>query len=155
MASCCFIFLFYFIFCLLKAAPAAYGGSQARGQIKAVAAGLHHSHSNARSLTHRARPGIEPASFWILVRFVSPEPQQELPKLAFKYYCLEVLLCCWGIMFQCCRCYAQVWPLAQELACATDAAKNKKQNYCLARSWNFYLSFTPFHFPIIWFDQIS
>ena len=27
----------------------AYGGSQARGLIGAVAAGLHHSHSNARS----------------------------------------------------------------------------------------------------------
>ena len=34
------------------AAPAAYGGSLARGQIEATAAGLHHSHSNARSLTH-------------------------------------------------------------------------------------------------------
>ena len=26
-----------------------YGGSQARGQIRAVAAGVHHSHSNAGS----------------------------------------------------------------------------------------------------------
>ena len=34
------------------AAPAAYGGSQARGQIRATAAGLHHSHSNARSKPH-------------------------------------------------------------------------------------------------------
>ena len=33
----------------LGGAPAAYGGSQARGRIKAVAADLHHSHSNARS----------------------------------------------------------------------------------------------------------
>ena len=46
-----FVFvLFYFYFYLLfRAAPAAYGGSQARGQIRAIAAGLHHSHSNARS----------------------------------------------------------------------------------------------------------
>ena len=29
--------------------PAAYGGSQTRGQVRAVAAGLHHSHSDARS----------------------------------------------------------------------------------------------------------
>ena len=35
----------YFFF-LFRAAPAAYGGSQARGQIGAVAASLHHSHSN-------------------------------------------------------------------------------------------------------------
>ena len=34
------------------AAPAAYGGSQARGPIGAVAAGLHHSHSNAESEPH-------------------------------------------------------------------------------------------------------
>ena len=36
-------------FCLFRAAPEAHGGSQARGQIRAVAAGLYHSHSNARS----------------------------------------------------------------------------------------------------------
>ena len=33
--------------------------------------------SNAGSLTHWARPGIEPASSWILVSFVSTAPQQE------------------------------------------------------------------------------
>ena len=35
--------------CLFRATPTAYGGSQARGPIGAVAAGLHHSQSNARS----------------------------------------------------------------------------------------------------------
>ena len=46
-------FLFQFLlFCFLKAAPVAYGSSQARGQIGAVATGLRHSHSNAGSLTH-------------------------------------------------------------------------------------------------------
>ena len=34
---------------LFGAAPAAYGGSQARDRIGAVAAGLHHSHSNTGS----------------------------------------------------------------------------------------------------------
>ena len=38
-----------FFFCLFRVAPAAYGGSQARGLIRAVAASLHHSHSHARS----------------------------------------------------------------------------------------------------------
>ena len=33
----------------LRAAPTAYGGSQSRGPIRAVAASLHHSHSNAGS----------------------------------------------------------------------------------------------------------
>ena len=34
------------------AAPMAYGGSQARGQIRAVVASLHHSHSNLGSELH-------------------------------------------------------------------------------------------------------
>ena len=33
---------------------------------------------SAGSLTHGVRPGIEPASSWILVGFVSAAPQQEL-----------------------------------------------------------------------------
>jgi len=46
----CFLILFLFIFYVLlfRAAPSAYGGSQARG-IGAMAAGLHHSHSNTGS----------------------------------------------------------------------------------------------------------
>ena len=37
---------------IFRAAPEAYGSSQARGQIKAAAAGLCYSHSNVGSLTH-------------------------------------------------------------------------------------------------------
>ena len=40
------IYLFVLIF---RASPTAYGGSQASGQIRAVAADLGHSHSNAGS----------------------------------------------------------------------------------------------------------
>ena len=46
------IFLFIFFSLLGGAAPAAYGGSQARGLIRAVAAGLRLSHSNSRSEPH-------------------------------------------------------------------------------------------------------
>ena len=42
---CFFIFPF-------RAAPMAYGGPQARGQIGAAAASLHHSHSNEGSELH-------------------------------------------------------------------------------------------------------
>ena len=49
-----------------------------RGWIGAVAAGLHHSHSTARYLTHWARPGIKPSSSWILVRLLSTEPRWDL-----------------------------------------------------------------------------
>ena len=38
------------------------------------------AHNNAESLTHWARPRIEPSSSWILVRFVTAEPRQELPR---------------------------------------------------------------------------
>ena len=41
--------LFYFFFCHFRATPAAYGGSQARGRIGAIAASLCHSHSNKES----------------------------------------------------------------------------------------------------------
>ena len=80
---------FFFFFGLFTAAPVAHGSSQARGQIRATAAGLHHSriqaesatytiaHNNAGSLTHWVRPGMEPASSWILVGFVTTERQWE------------------------------------------------------------------------------
>ena len=42
-------FFSFFVFCLFRTAPEAYGGSQARGQIGAVASGLRHSHGNAGS----------------------------------------------------------------------------------------------------------
>ena len=41
--------LFFFFFCLSRAAPEAYGSSQARGRVGALAAGLHHSHTNTGS----------------------------------------------------------------------------------------------------------
>ena len=43
---------FFFCLCPFRATHSAYGGSQARGLIGAVAAGLHHSHSNTRSKLH-------------------------------------------------------------------------------------------------------
>ena len=49
MTDLLLFFKILFIFCLFRAAPAAYGSSQARGQFGAVAAGLRHSHSNTRS----------------------------------------------------------------------------------------------------------
>ena len=44
-----------FLFLFFRAIPVAYGSSQARGWITAVAAGLHHSHSNAKS-----KPQLQP-----------------------------------------------------------------------------------------------
>ena len=47
-------------------------------QIWAVSVTYTTAHSNARSLTHWARPEMEPASSWMLVKFISAEPQREL-----------------------------------------------------------------------------
>ena len=43
------LILFIYLFRLFRAVPAACGGFQARGLIRATAAGLRHSHSNTRS----------------------------------------------------------------------------------------------------------
>ena len=44
-----FSFLFFFLsFCCFRATPLAYGGSQARGQIRAIAVCLSQSHNKAR-----------------------------------------------------------------------------------------------------------
>ena len=68
----------------------AYGGSQARGLIGAIAAGLDHSHSNmgsatyttvhsnTGSLTHGVRPGTKSTNSQFLVGFISAVPRQEL-----------------------------------------------------------------------------
>ena len=45
-------FSLVFGFLFFRAAPVAYGGSQARALIRAAAAGLHHSHSNTGSEPH-------------------------------------------------------------------------------------------------------
>ena len=91
----CFVFLFLFWpFCLFffRAAPSAYGGTQARGRIGAAAASLQPQqyqiratsstyttvHGNARSWTHWVRPGIKPATSWLLVRIISAAPWWEL-----------------------------------------------------------------------------
>ena len=53
-----FLSLVFFFFCLFAIswiAPTAYGGSQARGPIGAVAASLHQSHSNSGS-----EPSLQP-----------------------------------------------------------------------------------------------
>ena len=47
------IFFCFFFFLSFRAAPAAYGCSQARGWIGATAASLHQSYSNARSASHQ------------------------------------------------------------------------------------------------------
>ena len=59
----CFVGFFVFFgfvclfVCLIRAAPTAYGSSQARGQIGAAAAGLYHSHCNSNL---GSKPSLRP-----------------------------------------------------------------------------------------------
>ena len=51
---------------------------------------------NAGSLTHWVEPGIKPTSSWMLVGFVSAEPQRELQQIYFLLITLSLakfLLC--------------------------------------------------------------
>ena len=90
-------FYFYFFF---RAVPTAYESFWARGRFRAAAANLCHSHSNARSephlwptlqfmamldpSTHWGRPGIEPASSWILIEFLARWATTGTPKCFFN-----------------------------------------------------------------------
>ena len=97
--------MWFFFFFLFRASPVANGTSQARVWIGAAAAGLHHSHSNVGSelhlqptlqLTamlewfpiHWVKPGIKLASSWILIGFVTTEPQRE------RQWCDFILFVC-------------------------------------------------------------
>lgn len=57
------VFFFFFLF---RAAPVAYESSQARGQMRAAAAGLHHSHSN-----YGSEPYLQPMPQLV----ATPDPQ--------------------------------------------------------------------------------
>ena len=76
----------------------AYRSIQVRGRIGAVAASLHQpqqrqiqasatctiAQGKAGPLTHWAGPGMEPASSWILVGFVTSEPHWISLKMLFR-----------------------------------------------------------------------
>ena len=102
---CCWLFFFFFF----------KGWTRSiwkfpKGRIEATAAGLHHSHSNNRSelclrptpqlmavpaLTHWAGLGIEPASSWILVRFINCWATKRTPLSCFVLFCFGLAWSMW------------------------------------------------------------
>ena len=93
-------YLFIYI-CLFRTTPVAYGSSQARDQIGAAAAGLHHSHSNAgsesclrpttahgntRSLTQMSKARNPTHILMDLVGFIPTKPWHESLLLYFDAY---------------------------------------------------------------------
>ena len=86
--------LFFFFFGLFRPAPVAYGGSQARGLIRATAVGyaratatpdpscicdLYHRSRQHRILNPLSEARDKPATSWFLMGFVSTEPWWESP----------------------------------------------------------------------------
>ena len=78
-----FVFVCLLLFCFLKVQP--WHTEVPRLGIRVMSTTYNTAHSNAESLTHWVRPGIkpEPASSWILVMFVTTEPQWEFPFCPF------------------------------------------------------------------------
>ena len=60
---------FFFSLCLFRAAPAAYGGSQARGPINCSRQPT--PQPQQRQILNPPGPGIEPTSSWIPVGYIS------------------------------------------------------------------------------------
>ena len=97
-----FFISFFFLF---RATLVAHGGPQARGWIGATAASLQQcqiwavsvtytiAHGNAGSVTHWVRSGIELATSWFLVRFVSAVPEWELLGKYFKVCFSKLGIC--------------------------------------------------------------
>ena len=91
----------------------AYATATAMPDLRSVC-DLHHSSGNAGSLIHWARPGIEPASSWILVSFVTSEPQWELLKCV-SYRQLRVASWCFYpfihlcLLTSCLCCMHLIW----------------------------------------------
>ena len=126
----CVWFGWGFFVCFFRAAPLTYGGSHARAWIRAAA---DHNHSNmgselhlwpidgnTRSLTHWTRPGIEPASSWILVGFLTAKPQWELLNKFWRY--------------SHCDCYETWWRqwIKSESKCLSEQVKTWK---CYQLRW--------------------
>ena len=81
---CLFSFLFFFFFCLfvflglyLQPMEVLRLGVESELQLPAYTT----AHSNVGSLTHWARPGIEPTSLWMLVRFANHWDTTGTPRL--------------------------------------------------------------------------
>ena len=81
----------FFALCLFRAAPTAYRGSQAMGQIGATPAIYATAHGNVGSSTHWARPRIEPASPWMPVGFANRWATTGTPK-SIIYPCFLLIL---------------------------------------------------------------
>ena len=104
LAKCCFSVLFVCLFTFVFLGPNPWHmevprlGAELELLAYATAIAMpdpSQVHGNARSLTHWARPGIEPATSWILVRFVHRSAMMGTPsfwilKLVYFTTCVNI-----------------------------------------------------------------
>ena len=69
-----YFFNFVLFFCFFRAAPMAYGSSQARGWIRTTATSLYHSHSNEGSKPHLWPQLTAPLDLWSTERGQGSNP---------------------------------------------------------------------------------
>ena len=79
---------FFFLF---RAAPAAYGGSQARGRVRATPASLHHSRNNMGNMG--SEPHLLPTSQLMVTWILNPLSSQGLNPYPHGYYSVHNPLC--------------------------------------------------------------
>ena len=101
------------------------------------------AHDHAESLTHSVRPGIEPPSSWILVRFTTTEPQWEpRPRPSFKENVLPERLrmmlipsfsgwkAVLGILVPCAQSDATAPLLSAQLLCPLRTRASQNSGFC-------------------------
>ena len=101
---------------------------------------LHHSSWNARFLTHWMRPGMEPTSSWILVRFISAAPQRGLWFLIYLFWLLFIFLGkfpCYVVKSSLCMNH---WHMGK----TSTISLTPQVSLCLCLLWSFKMSHVPF-----------
>ena len=86
----CFVFCFLWLLYMFESALQLSASQPQQCGIWAASATYTTAQANAGYLTYWARPGIKPKFSWILVEFVTTEPQWEL--LIFKIWYFKVIL---------------------------------------------------------------
>ena len=136
----------FFFFLLFRATLAAYGGSQARDQIRAASASYTTAHGNDRSLTHWGETEIKPSTLWFLVGFISAEPRRKLLiKVLFK--ALTQVLPSSGMLFSRLFHTSNVkWHFFRDFPCFTHLISVAQDNLSYSSFLFFYILFIYFLF---------
>ena len=98
-------------------------------RIEAMSATYTTAHSNARSLTHWARPGIEPATWWFLVGFVNHWAMTGTPGLCVPFHWFQGPSLCYY--------HTDLITAALSYMCFYDASSSAVPQDCFGYSGSF------------------